>query len=83
MMGYNDANWGAAEWLAMGLMMLLLWGLLAGLVVWAVRTLRPGGESSRPHGTNGRADEILSERYARGDIDDAEFEQRRALLHSS
>lgn len=45
-MGYDDANWGATEWLAMSVMMLLFWGLLTGLVVWAVRTLRTDGERS-------------------------------------
>jgi len=45
-MGYDDANWGATEWLAMSVMMLLFWGLLIGLVVWAVRTLRTDGERS-------------------------------------
>lgn len=83
LMGYDDANWGAAEWVAMSLMMLLFWGLLIGLVVWAVRSLRAGGESIQPRDAGGRADEILAERYARGDIDEVEFQRRRGLLHAS
>lgn len=80
LMGYDDANWGATEWLAMSVMMLLFWGLLIGLVVWAVRNLRTEGESVRPPAVSGRAEEVLAERYARGEIDEAEFQRRRELL---
>lgn len=84
MMGYEDANWGAAGWVAMSLMMLLFWGLLIGLVVWAVRSFRIGSEKVQPHSGDGdaRAEEILAERFARGDIDEIEFERRRGLLHA-
>jgi putative membrane protein len=82
-MGYDNANWDAADWLAMSLMMLLFWGLLTGLVVWAVRNLRTGGESVPPRDESGRADEILAERYARGEIDEVEFQRRRGLLHAA
>jgi len=82
-MGYDHANWGATEWLAMSLMMLLFRGLLIGLVVWAVRNLRTEGESVQPRDGSGRADEILAERYASGDMDEAEFRRRRGLLHST
>lgn len=81
-MGYDDGTFGAAEWLAMGLMMLLFWGLLAGLVVWAVRSLRPHHAGVPSRAASGTADEILAERYARGDIDEVEFERRRGLLHA-
>lgn len=82
-MGYNDASWGAAEWLTMSVMMLLFWGLLAGLVVWAVRSLRPASTNVHPTDGIGRADQILAERYARGEIDEPEFERRRELLRSA
>ena len=39
-MGYYDGNWGVGEWLAMGAMMLVFWGLLIGLVIWAIRSFR-------------------------------------------
>jgi len=78
-MGYDDANWGATGWLAMSVMMVLFWGL----VVWAVRNLRTEGESAQPPDGSGRADEILAERYARGEIDEAEFQRCRELLRST
>jgi putative membrane protein len=82
LMGYEDANWGAAEWVAMSLMMLLFWGLLIGLVVWAVRSFCAGSESVQPQDWDGRSEEILAERFARGDIDEIEFQRRRGLLHA-
>jgi len=83
LMGYDDANWGTTEWLSMSVMMLLFWGLLIGLVVWAVRSFRSEGESVQPPDGGGRADEILAERYARGEMDEAEFQRRRELLIST
>jgi len=39
MNGWYDHSWSPAAWLAMGLMMLAFWGLIAVLVVYAVRNL--------------------------------------------
>jgi putative membrane protein len=84
LMGYNDGNWGAGEWLAMGTMMLVFWGLVIGLVVWAVRSSRSGDQRGRPEGgRSSGADTLLAERYARGEIDEDEFLRRRDLLHSA
>jgi putative membrane protein len=63
------------------LTMVAVWGLIVGLVVWAVRSARPGpaGGSSdeRPAAS---AEGVLSERYARGEIDEDEFQRRRSTL---
>ena len=80
MMGWN---WDGASWLGMGVGM-LLWLVLAVVVVWLIvrgliaveRTRTDGPAASGP-------DEILRERFARGEIDADEFERRRALLHKS
>lgn len=67
--------WGAGG-LVMLLTMLVVWGLvIAGLVV-AVRWLFRQG----PPTPRGAALEILRERYARGEIDREEFEQKRRDL---
>jgi putative membrane protein len=67
--------WGAGG-LVMMLMMLVLWGLvIAGLVVglrWLIGQGRPTGRDE--------ALEILRQRYARGDIDEQEFEARKRDL---
>ena len=86
MMGYygDDMGWGG--WLAMSLSFVVFWGLLIALVVWVVRSLR--ADTSRenqglPPTPGSRADEVLAERFARGEIDAEEFTQRRELLRST
>lgn len=63
----------------MGLGGLLFWGLVIALIVFAVR----GGVCcQRRHDRPGEktALDLLKERYARGEIDQAEFEQKRRDL---
>lgn len=65
----------------MGLMMLLFWGGLIALVVWAVLSTqahRGGGTYDR----QSKAMHILEERFARGELDQEEFEQRKRALES-
>lgn len=85
MMWWNHGAWGAGDWVAMSFMMIAFWGLLAALVVWLVRSNRTGRDSTAGVGTSVtlRADEVLAERYARGEIDAEEFGRRRAVLHDN
>ena len=65
----------------MMLMMLIFWGGVLALVIFAVRggfgTRASPGESSQRMPD---AKEILSERFARGEISEEEFEQRKRVL---
>lgn len=67
----------------MGLLMMLLWVLFLALVVAGIVVLvralagRSGGSDS---GGTSSALRILEERYARGEIDLDEFEERRRTL---
>ncbi|HEX6263035.1 MAG TPA: SHOCT domain-containing protein [Actinomycetota bacterium] len=74
-------GWGGWIWGA--LMMLLFWGGLIALVVFLVR----GSPSRTSHGEERRrgpeARDILAERFARGEISEDEFEQRRRVLERS
>lgn len=59
----------------------ILWLLLIGAVVWAVLALTGTmGRSAGPQDRSKSALAILEERYARGDIDREEFEQKKADL---
>ena len=62
------------------LMMIAFWGGVVLLIVLAIRWIS-GGLGGHPPGGGGRsALDILRERYARGEIDAAEFEERRRVL---
>lgn len=70
---------GAWMWLWAPLMM-LLWIVLVGAVVWLiVRAVTPGQRSSAPSGEE-RAKDILAERYARGELTTEEFQERLEQL---
>jgi putative membrane protein len=77
MWGYNGYGlWGGG----MGIGMLLFWGLIIAAIVMLVRGFgaKPGDSKPRP-GENTALD-ILRERYAKGEIDKTEFEQKRGDL---
>ncbi len=62
-------------------MMVLLWGGIILVIVLAVRWLgggSPPAAGSPPTGSKALA--ILEDRFARGEIDKEEFEERRRLL---
>lgn len=75
MMWYGLGGWWMLLW------MLMFWAGVIALIVWAVRATseRPQGAPPQSHGRS-RALEILEERFARGEIDQEEFEQRRRAL---
>ena len=79
--GHGDWDFGWGHMLFGGLMMVAFWGGMILLIVFAVRWLG-GGPSHRdrtpPPGARGL--EILQERFARGEIDKAAFEERKKLL---
>jgi putative membrane protein len=58
-------------------MMVTFWALLVVLIVWVVRSTMPPR-----HSEDEGALRILDERLARGEIDPAEYRERRAALES-
>jgi putative membrane protein len=75
MMGWGGTMFG-------GLMMLLFWGLIIVLLVLLVRSLSGGGTQSpsqSQHSSTAALD-ILKERYARGEINKEEYEERKKTL---
>ncbi|WP_030800571.1 SHOCT domain-containing protein [Streptomyces sp. NRRL S-337] len=81
---YGVSAWG---WLAMSVSMILLFALLILIVVLIVRALsRPGplhDGHTDPRGSPGPGpgpEQILAERYARGEIDEEEYHRRLTTL---
>lgn len=85
MMGGYGAGWGMG-WFGM-IAMLVFWVLVIVAMVYLIRWLavssKAGGREGRHWGTyEDSALEILKKRYARGDIDKEEFEEKRKVLES-
>ena len=69
----GDFGWGWFGFIVMIFFMIVFWGAIILLVVWAVRQFARRSNSS---GTGGsRAIDIARERYARGEINKEELEQ--------
>jgi putative membrane protein len=81
-MWWHNDGWDTGAWLLMGLIMVVFSVIVIAVVIWLVRGSRSdrysGVARTRPAG----ADEILAERFARGELDEHEFKRRRALLHA-
>ena len=76
--GWQDQGWGGGGWFAMAVMMILFWGLLIGAVVYVVRHFSHSHQDSSPATDN--AVEILKMRFAKGELDEEEFQRRMKLL---
>ena len=67
------------HWFGGGFMW-LFWILVVLVLFWGLKAaLSSGGSSSSPHDSRSALD-ILKERYARGEIDQEEFNQRKRDL---
>ncbi len=84
--GWHDNGWGAGGWLVMIVMMVVFWGVIAMIVLAGIRS---GWWSRHDHqlipppnavAAGNDAQRILHERFARGEIDEAEYIRRHDLL---
>jgi len=75
-------GWGWGHMIFGGLMMIAFWGGLILLIVVLVRWLGGGSASGHASSPASRQTplEILQERFAKGEIDKEEYEERRKLL---
>lgn len=85
--GYMHSPWGnmMGGWGWMGMVFnLLILILIVAALIMAIRWVLQGGRSREGNdtrqGSSGRAMEVLKERYARGEIDKDEFEQKKKDL---
>ena len=87
MYGYgNYGEWGPGNMMGFfggGIMMLFFWVLLIIFIVWIVREVR-GKSFHSDSGSDSslKALEILKERYAKGEIEKKEFEEKKKDLVS-
>jgi putative membrane protein len=80
-MMYGWDGWGWGGWILMTLVMIVFWAVVITAIVVGVRYFA-GGMSHHSHATSqaNRAEDVLAERFARGDIDEDEFRRRMTAL---
>ncbi|MBX3646869.1 MAG: SHOCT domain-containing protein [Rhodocyclaceae bacterium] len=74
--------WGHMDgfgWGGMGFGMILFWGLIVVVIAVLLRVLWGGGAPAE-RGQGRSALDVLKERYARGEIEREEFEQKKRDL---
>lgn len=78
--GQGWSPWGTSgDWLGSLVVLLIIVLLVVAIVYLILRIVRPRGTTLTPS-DGGRALETLKERYARGEIDRKEFEEKRKDL---
>jgi putative membrane protein len=85
MMWWDGNGWGWGGWFMMAVMMAVFWGLVIAGVVALVRYTGGPHRAGRPDESGvppgaGRAEDVLAERFARGEIDEDEYRRRLAVL---
>ncbi len=78
--GHGHMWGGGAGWIFGPIMMILFVAVIVAVVVLVVRWLGGAGGSAAQAARSQAAQDILEERFARGEIDKDEFEARRQAL---
>ena len=79
MYGWNDGMglWG---YVLMSISMLVVWGAIITGIVLLARSLRAPYPHNTRYPSMRTAEDVLGERFARGEIDVAEYQNRLAVL---
>ncbi|GAA1274547.1 hypothetical protein GCM10009646_71790 [Streptomyces aureus] len=86
---WYDGGWGWGGWFFMAVFMVLFWALVIFGIVALVRyfsgahhdhRFERSPSSGEPGWGTRRAEDLLAERFARGEIDEDEYKRRLALL---
>lgn len=80
--GYGQHMWGGQGWFLGPLAMIAFLVVVILLVVLLVRWLSGPGDRPGAHLSRESALDTLQQRYARGEIDREEYEERRRVLES-
>lgn len=82
-MMYWGGNMGVWGYVLMGLSFVLFWGAIITAVILFARTMGAGGrryEGSSAGPSPSVAENLLAERFARGEIDESEYTARLTVL---
>jgi putative membrane protein len=81
MMMWYGGDGGWVGWTLMTVAMVVFWALLITAVVLLVRYLAsPQRGGANPAAGSTHAENLLAERYARGEIDEEEYQRRITIL---
>ena len=81
MMFWYDHDMGGCGYAGMGIGMVLFWALIVVGIVVLVRFSSGGSQfGHEPRDDAPSPEQLLSARFARGDIDEAEYRERLAVL---
>jgi putative membrane protein len=83
LMFWNGPRAGGWGWLGMSLGMLLFWAVVTTVVVLLARTIGTTKPAAPPAVRPSAPEQILAERFARGEIDEKEFQARLAALREA
>ncbi|GAA2145509.1 SHOCT domain-containing protein [Nocardioides koreensis] len=83
MMGWDYGTPGWGGWLVMTVIMLVFWGGVIFALVAMFRGFGSGGSWGGPTGESRNPLQILDERFARGEIDEQEYDARREALRQA
>ena len=79
--GWMWHGWGWGGWVLMSLAMVAFWALVITAIVVTVRYLAgTDGRRNAPTLEPRTAEDLLAERFARGEIDDEEYRRRLTVL---
>ena len=74
-------GWSVGGWLLLVLVLLFFAALLATVVYLLLRTTSPSPRGPQSHQPSlHTAEQLLAERYARGELDEEEYRHRREVL---
>lgn len=79
-MMYWDGNMGGWGYVLMVISFVLFWGAIITAIVLFARSIGPGNRSQNPASGAGHAEDLLAERFARGEIDEDEYTSRLNVL---
>jgi putative membrane protein len=81
-MYWNSNHMNGWGWLTMSLSMVLFWALLIAVGVLLFRALSRGTTDMHTRASRTTPEQLLAERFARGEVDEDEYRRRLTVLRS-